>query len=103
MKIGFMGAVLNFEYAPGPFRQEISDIDWVCVTSSETTFPHIRIHDLRQEDSLSFFMSTMASTPAALAIVFVNSENTFRYNVVLPVHLYMKIHVRVYSMHTTCS
>jgi hypothetical protein len=78
VKIGFMGAVLNFEYAPGPFRQEISDIDWVCVTSSETTFPHIRIHDLRQEDSLSFFMSTMASTPAALAIVFVNSENTFR-------------------------
>ena len=86
MKIGFMGAVLNFEYAPGPFRQEIPDIDWVCVTASETTFPHIRIHDLRQEDSLSFFMSTMASTPAALAIVFVNSENTFRYNVVLHVH-----------------
>ena len=79
VKIGFMGAVLDFEYAPGPFRQEISDIDWVCLTSSETTFPHIRIHDLKQEDSLSFFMSTMASTPAALAVVFVNSENNFRY------------------------
>ena len=74
-----MGAVLDFEYAPGPFRQEISDIDWVCLTSSETTFPHIRIHDLKQEDSLSFFISTMASTPAALAVVFVNSENNFRY------------------------
>ena len=73
-----MGAVVDYEYVPGPYRQEIGEIDWICVTASEATFPHIRIHDLKMEDSLSFFMSTMASTPAALAVVFVNTDDHFR-------------------------
>ena len=74
-----MGAVVDYEYVPGPYRQEVGDIDWICLTSAEATFHHIRIHDLKMEDSLSYFMSTMASTPAALAVVFVNSEEHFRY------------------------
>ena len=86
MKTGLLGAVAVFDYAPGPCHQEVGDIDWICLTSAETTYPHIRIHDLRQEDGLSFFMSTMASTPAALAVIFVNSENNFRY-----IHVYLHV------------
>jgi hypothetical protein len=78
VKIGVVGAVVDYEYVPGPYRQEVGDIDWVCLTSGEATYHHIRIHDLKMEDSLSYFMSTMASTPAALAVIFVNSEEHFR-------------------------
>ena len=78
MKIGLGGSVVDYEYAPGPFRQTIADIDWVRLTAIEATYAHIRIHDLKAEDSLSFFMSTMPST-AALAVIFVNLDDNFRY------------------------
>ena len=78
VKVGLIGTEQIFEYAPGPFRQEMRDIDWVSMTACETTYPHIRLHDLKKEDSLTFFMSTMASTPAAKAIIFINSENNLR-------------------------
>ena len=78
VKIGLGGSVVDYEYAPGPFRQTIADIDWVRLTAIEATYAHIRIHDLKAEDSLSFFMSTMPST-AALAVIFVNLDDNFRY------------------------
>ena len=78
VKVGLIGTEQIFEYAPGPFRQEMRDIDWVSMTACETTYPHIRLHDLKKEDSLTFFMSTMASTPATKAIIFINSENNLR-------------------------
>ena len=77
MRIGVTGPVTDFEYVPGPFRQEVYDIDWVPLTTLETTSAHVRIHELKEEDSLSFFMSAVASS-AGLAVIFINSENTFR-------------------------
>ena len=78
VKIGFMGQAVEYDYAPGPYRQVLEEIDWVGLTSLEATYPHIRLHDLKREDSLSFFMSTMASTQA-LAVIFINTDNNFRY------------------------
>ena len=79
MRIGIIGGIVDYEYVPGPYKQELNEIDWISLTVAEVTYPHIRLHDLKKEDSLSFFMSTMDSTPAALAVIFINSENNFRY------------------------
>ena len=94
VRIGLVGDVMDYEYAPGPYRQEIGDIDWVSLTTTETMYRHVRVHDLKREDSLSFFMSTMASTPAAIAVIFINSEEHFRYiHVHVIIHMFQKLHV----------
>lgn len=66
-----------FDYVPGPFNTSLHPISWVDLTTSEATFPHIRLHELNNEDSLSFFMFTMASVAATRGIVLINSENNY--------------------------
>ena len=76
MKIGFMGAVVDYEYVPGPFRQDIKEIDWADLTSTETNVPHIRIQELEMEPNVAFNVATNSAT---LAVVIVNTKDHFRY------------------------
>ena len=66
-----------FDYVPGPFNASLHPIPWVDLTTAEATFQHIRLHELNNEDSLSFFMFTMASVAATMGIILINSENNY--------------------------
>ena len=68
----------NFNYSFGPFRQSLRSINWVDITGTETTYPHVRLHELQEEDSLSYFLSMMASIPATMAVILINSEDSYR-------------------------
>lgn len=63
-----------------PFCKSRPDIDWASLTANEATFPHIRLHRLSREDSLTMFLSfleQLASIPATMAIVLINSEESY--------------------------
>ena len=67
----------SFDYNFGPFKQSLRHLNWTSLTSTEATYPHIRLHQLREEDSLSYFLSMMASIPATMAVILINSENSY--------------------------
>ena len=74
----------EFDYAPAPFCSSLRPVTWVGLTTTETTYPHLRLHNIPSslssaelEDDLSFFFSTVASVTANLALVLINSENSF--------------------------
>ena len=77
VRVGLSGSEQCFEYGLGPFQQAVHSQDWTSLTSTEATYPHIRLHQLREEDSLSNFLSTMASIPATMAVILVNSEDSY--------------------------
>ena len=67
-----------FDYAWAACNQSARPLEWLGLTTSETTYQHIRLHELKKDDSLSYFMATLSSIPAARAMILVNSENSFR-------------------------
>ena len=66
----------SFQFGLGGLPQSLPDINWVSLTSSETTFPHASIHKLEEEDNLSYFLATLSSIPAARAMILVNPKST---------------------------
>ena len=75
-----------FDYVPAPFYSSLRAVPWADLSSTETTYPHLRLHQLSSpsssssdddEDCLSFFFSTVASLTANLALVLINSDNSF--------------------------
>ena len=66
----------SFTYAWAPFNQSAHSLDWVALTTAETTYEHARLHRIQKDDSLSYFLATLSSIPAARAMVLVNYENT---------------------------
>ena len=72
----------GFDYVAAPFSVSLRSVSWADLTTSEATYPHIRLYELRpgDDESLAFFMSTMASVTATMAIVLVNSENDFTFS-----------------------
>ena len=66
----------SFRFSLGGLPQSLPSIDWVSLTSSETTFPHVCIHKLEKEDNLSYFLATLSSIPAARAMILVNPKST---------------------------
>ena len=68
---------MAFDYISAPFSLSLRSVDWVRLCSCEATSPHVRLHQLREEDSLSFFMSMLASIPATLAVVLVNYRDGY--------------------------
>ena len=68
----------RFHHSWAAFNQSARAIDWVALTTSETTYSHIRLHQLKKDDSLSYFWATLSSIPAAHAIILVNTDNTLR-------------------------
>ena len=70
----------HFDCGCGYFNQTTppSFVEWLPLTQHEVTYQHIRLHRLTEEDSLSLFMSTMASIPATLAVIFINTGNDYR-------------------------
>ena len=55
---------------------------WYDLTSSEATYPHVRLYELpsNDDDSLSFFLSTLANETATVAIVLINSKNNLKFS-----------------------
>ena len=66
----------DFEYSWAAFNQSARPLDWIALTTTETTFQHVRLHQLTRDDSLSYFMATLSSIPAARAIILINTENS---------------------------
>ena len=66
----------TFKFSMRSLSQSVPSINWTPLTTSETTFPHIRIHQLRADDSLSYFMATLSSIPAAMAIVLISPSTS---------------------------
>ena len=60
-----------------PFSLSLRSVPWVDFTLGEATYPHVRLHQLKEEDSLSLFMSVLSSIPATLAVVLVNTRDNF--------------------------
>ena len=67
----------SFQFTLGGLSQSLPSINWVSLTSSETTFPHVCIHELEEEDNLSYFSATLSSIPAARAMILVNPKSTY--------------------------
>ena len=68
----------QFDYARAPFSSSLRTVPWADLTSSETTYSHLRLHQLSSEtDSLSFFLSTTASLTANIAVILINIDNSF--------------------------
>ena len=74
------GQKLEFDYVSAPFCSSLRSVDWTDLTTAEVTYNHIRLHQLKEEDSLGYFMTTMASVPAAQAIVLINWDNSYLLN-----------------------
>ena len=66
-----------FQFSLGKLHQTPPNLDWIALTTSETTFPHVRLHELKEEDSLSYFMATLSSIPAARAMILVNHGRNY--------------------------
>ena len=66
-----------FDYMSAPFSLSLRAVNWVDLSASEATYPHIRLHELSEDDSLAFFMSMLASIPATLAVVLTNTHDGF--------------------------
>ena len=60
-----------------PFCKSCPDIDWVRLTANEATFPHIRLHRLSRQDSLTMLLEEVKGIPATMAIVLINSEESY--------------------------
>ena len=60
-----------------PFGLSLRLVPWVDLTLGEATYPHVRLHQLTEEDSLTLFMSVLASIPATLAVVLVNTHDDY--------------------------
>ena len=69
---------LKFDFGWGAFSQSPRAIQWMPLTPTEATYQHIRLHELQEEDSLSDFLTTMASIPATMAVILINSEDSYR-------------------------
>ena len=67
----------SFKFSLGKLQQSLPSINWTPLTTSETTYQHIRIHELRADDSLSYFMATLSSIPAARAMILVNHSRSY--------------------------
>ena len=66
-----------FDFGWGTFKQSLRSVQRLPLTSTEATYPHIRLHQLREDDSLSYFLSMMASIPATIAVILINSEDSY--------------------------
>ena len=63
-----------------PFCETRPDIQWACLTTHEVTYPHVRLYTLTGEDSITMFASfleQLSSIPATMAIVLVNTEESY--------------------------
>ena len=67
----------DFDYMSAPFSLSLRTVNWVDLTANEATYPHIRLHELKEDDSLSSFMSMLASIPATLAVVLINTQDSY--------------------------
>ena len=67
----------DFDYMSAPFSLSLRMVNWVDLTANEATYPHIRLHELKEDDSLSSFMSMLASIPATLAVVLINTQDSY--------------------------
>ena len=76
--LGIKSGMFRFDYGWGSFNQSLRPIQKMPLTLHETTFPHVRLHELTKYDSLQFFMSLMDSIPATLAVILVNFENNYQ-------------------------
>ena len=67
----------DFDYTSAPVSLSLRPVNWVDLTTSEVTYPHIRLHELKEDDSLSFFLSTLASIPATWLVVLINTHDGY--------------------------
>ena len=67
----------DFDYMSAPFSLSLRAVNWVDLTAGEATYPHIRLHELTEDDSLTFFMSMLASIPATLAVILTNTHDGY--------------------------
>ena len=72
------GPLFCFDFGWGAFKQSLRPVQQLPLTDSETTYQHVRLHELKEEDSLSYFLSMMASIPATMAVILINSEDSYR-------------------------
>ena len=68
---------LQFDFGWGAFNQPPRPIDWIPLTLKEATFQHIRLHRLEEDNNLSDFISAMDSIPATMAVILINSEDSY--------------------------
>ena len=64
-----------FDYMSAPFSLLLRTVNWVDLTANEATYPHIRLHELKEDDSLSSSMSMLE--PATLAVVLINTQDSY--------------------------
>ena len=58
-----------------PFNEKTHEIDWLPLVTYQVTFENMTIHQLKEEDSMDFFMSTLYSIPSIKAVLLINTEN----------------------------
>ena len=68
---------ITFDYISPPFSVSLRLVNWVRLSAGEAISQHIRVHQLREEDSLSSFLSMLSSIPATMAVVLINYLDGF--------------------------
>ena len=64
-----------YECAWAPFSESKEPIQWVNLAKCQVTFPNMLLHDLNEEDSMSFLVSTVESMPSTRALMLINTGN----------------------------
>ena len=59
------------------FSDVIEEIDWLPLATSQVTFPNILLHELKEEESLEFFITTVQSMPSTKGLLLINTNNSF--------------------------
>lgn len=68
----------SFDFVWAPSHQHPRAVAWQPLALHETTFPHLRLHRLTENDDLGDFLALMSSIPATLALVLVNPASHYR-------------------------
>ena len=76
----------KFQFSLTSRQQPLPTLNWLPLTTSETTYPHVRLFPLEDENGLSFFLDTLASIPATQALLVVNSTSDYE----LPAKFYTR-------------
>ena len=70
------GKEQKLECAWAPFNKSQQPLDWMGLAEHEVMFPHMQLRELKEEDSMSGFISAMESMPAMKALLLVNITNS---------------------------
>ena len=67
----------SFDYVWAPTTAEPQPFSWTSFTTESVQFDHIQCYYLKEGDDLPVIVTQLDNNPSAMALVLVNTENTY--------------------------